>query len=310
MEKNNTEQPSENMTVAKFDPALTYAGASMLQLSESEAKNLAAPFVDSDYEIRPDGFIYLPQAIALKRLNEVLGIGRWALLNINAWKQELGVNQAKVFYDGALVVRGSFVARSVGEAQYNLDNKNQSWASALESAKSDCRQRCCKDLGIANDAWTPSFVRRWQKDNAVRVFVKRDGATKNDIVWRRKDVDPFWNEVSEVPAGFRMESQPGRENNTDKPWLNSGPAYNEALAEILEGRLTIEKLSESYRISKETRGNLNEAVINHLGPTIDDQKDLASLTRLYNKYKPLVDTFDALRALFNARRDKVKTPVK
>jgi len=160
-------------------------------------KALSAPFDELEYEIRPDGFIYVPQALTLKRLNSVIGIGRWGLLLINASTEERDADISKVYYDGALMIRNCFVSRSIGESQFSKKNANTSKASALEAAKSDCRQRCCKDLGIATDSWNPSFIRKWQKENAVRVFVDNNG--KKSVAWRRKDVDAFWNETGLVP---------------------------------------------------------------------------------------------------------------
>jgi hypothetical protein len=168
-------------------------------------KSLSAPFDDHDFEITPSGFIYIPGVLTLKRLNDVIGIGRWSLLLINNGKDDLGDGKFKVFYDGALVIRNCFVSRSVGEAQYNSMNKNQSWASAFESAKTDCRQRCSKDLGIASDAWNPTFVRKWQKEHAIKVFVDNNG--KNEVAWRRKDLEPFWNEKGPVPTGPTVPHQ-------------------------------------------------------------------------------------------------------
>jgi len=207
--ENSSQQPTENLEVVKFDPAVVYAGASNLMLSESESSKLSAPFEDLDYEIRPDGYIYLPQVHGVMRLNSVIGPGRWGLLQINNGKEDLGGKRWKVFYDGAMVIRNCFVSRSVGEAQYNQTNSNQSWASALESAKTDCRQRCCKDIGIGTDAWNPSFIRRWQKEYAVRVFVEEtiDGKKQRKPVWRRKDLEPFWNEIGPVPTSPTVEQK-------------------------------------------------------------------------------------------------------
>ncbi|MEO6610709.1 MAG: hypothetical protein ABIT05_01205 [Chitinophagaceae bacterium] len=210
--ENSKQQPKENMEVAKFDPATTYGNASNLMLTETEMKALSAPFDDLDFEITPSGFIYIPGVLTLKRLNDVIGIGRWSLLLINNGKDDLGDNKFKVFYDGAMVIRNCFVSRSVGEAQYNATNKNQSWASAFEAAKTDCRQRCSKDLGIASDAWNPTFVRRWQKEHAVKVFVDNKGS--KEVAWRRKDLDPFWNEVGFVTS---TPNVPGQQKPQAKP---------------------------------------------------------------------------------------------
>lgn len=194
------------LNVANFDPSQTYQGASALRLSETEQNNLIASFDPLEYELTPQGHIYLPQALSSARLNKVFGVGQWTLLMINTGAQAMANGTKKVFYDGALVVRGCFVSRSVGEATYSEKNAQQSFATALEAAKSDCRQRCCKDIGIANDAWNPTYVRNWRKEHGVRVIVKDDQG-RTGIIWRRKDLDPFPNEVGIAPDSPTVPTQ-------------------------------------------------------------------------------------------------------
>lgn len=210
-----------SLNVAKFDPALTYAGASNLQLKETEMSALSAPFDDLEYELTPQGHIYLPQALSAARLNAVLGIGNWSLLLINTGAQEMANGSVKVFYDGALLIRNCFVSRSAGEATYFKDNSQQSYATALEAAKSDCRQRCCKDIGIANDAWNPTFVRRWRKEHGVRVIVKDDKTNKTTVIWRRKDLDPYPNEIGiapDAPTVPQKQQQPVNKGLVTPEW--------------------------------------------------------------------------------------------
>ncbi|CAF3497160.1 unnamed protein product, partial [Rotaria sp. Silwood2] len=229
--ENLASQVNENSQLAKFDPAITYAGASALQLTETEMKALSAPFKDLDYEITPDGFIYLPQVLSLQRLNTAIGVGRWSLLLINPGKELVKDGLFKVFYDGALIIRNCFVARSCGEASYSLKNGKQSFATALESAKSDCRGRCLKDLGVGSDAWNPTFIRRWQKEHAIRVIVDDNGNRK--VIWRRKDLDPFPNEIGLAPTKPTVPQQVrtgAPADSNELPWLNEGtPEYDNAL---------------------------------------------------------------------------------
>lgn len=287
--------------LANFDPSVVYAGASNLNLSESEMKNIAAPFDDLAYEIRPDGFIYVPQVLTLQRLNSVIGVGKWSILQINNGRDEVRTDVFKVFYDGALVIRGHFVSRSVGESTYSRSNSNQSWAAALEAAKSDCRQRCCKDIGIASDAWNPTFVREWQKKHAIRVKVLDQGREK--VIWRRKDVDPFPNEIGPAPDIATTPTVRPTQNPDGLPWLNQGPDYEAALRDLEAGYQTIGSLKASkYRISKSTEA----AIITHLTTfwrnRTDEAKDLVELTKIYNENKALVDAHDFIKTVFQQRR--------
>lgn len=305
--QNLTSQPNQNLAVATFDPAKTYSGASTLQLSESEMKALTAPFADLDYEIKPDGSVYLPQVLSLQRLNSVLGVGRWSLLLINTGSQEINPRLTKVFYDGALIVRNCFVARSAGEASYSHDNQNSSYATALEAAKTDCRTRCCKDLGVASDAWNPSFIRRWRNEYAIKVLCQKDG--KRFALWRRKDLPAFENEIGPVPVTPVVPSaQPAQQNNTasELPWLNHGPDYDEALRELMSGK-TLSYLFTKWKISKETRAALLEVMKGEWSKRLETVKDMTSLTRSYDDNKVEVEEYPWLKEMFSTRRNEIKS---
>jgi Mitochondrial genome maintenance MGM101 len=306
--ENVTMQPKENLSVATFDPAKTYANASQLQLSESEMKALSAPFEDLEYEITPQGFIYLPQSISLQRLNTVLGVGRWGLILINTGSQQMKEGLVKVFYDGALIIRGCFVSRAAGEASYSSNNNNQSYASALEAAKSDCRQRCCKDLGIANDAWNPTFTRRWQKEHAVKVWVDKNG--QKIPLWRRKDLDPYPNEIGIVVSTPHVQGDatdaPKQQIVTEElPWLNHGPEYDAAIKELLEGK-TISSLRKKYRISKSTGEALLFLLQKEWAMRLDTCKTIATLSESYNLNEAEVKEYPWLKDMFSNRRDLIK----
>jgi hypothetical protein len=300
---NNEQNQNESLQIKNFDPVQVYAGASQLMLSESEMKALCAPFADDEYEIRPDGFIYIPQSVTLKRLNDVIGIGKWALTLINNGKDEVASGQFKVFFDGALIIRSCFVSRAVGESSYTRSNQNSSWASAFEAAKSDCRQRCCKDLGIANDAWNPGFMRRWKKEYAIRVFIEVNG--ENKVVWRRKDVEPFWNEKGEVPNTPTVPQNNGQPT-TDRPWLNAGPDLEAVLRDLEAGQVTIANIkATSYKISKETEKGIVAHLIQFWTDKTGQCQDLESLTQLYNDNSTWIEFHPFIKEVFTTRRVKV-----
>jgi len=166
-----------------------YRGASLLVISPEEQAKLLSPTKAEDFEIHPQGFIYLPQVFVREKLNQTFGIGQWALLQIG-----VKVIDKTMCYDGMLFIRGCYVARAVGEADYLESNSMSSWASTNESAKSDCLTRCCKDLGIAREAWQPQFTELWKKQFAKPVY--RTGIRKGGggYHWRRKNAPPFDDE--------------------------------------------------------------------------------------------------------------------
>jgi len=270
-------QPKENLQVAELSPEEMgvdiYKGASMLRLTPDEQKELMAPASADDYEIRPDGFIYLPAALVRKKLNQVIGIGQWAVICQGTRKEDLSDKQARIYFDGVLMIRGNFISRATGENSYSFSNQNQSWASAVEAAKTDCLTRCVKDLGIATESREPSFIRKWQKQYAVRVWAKvneydrqKNGwIEKPKILWRRKDVDPFPNETGLVNE-------------------NPQPTVPQAA----------KKEPQPQPVTEEWNATLKEC------------KTLPELTALYNQNKAQVDGWPELKEAFTKRQHSIK----
>ncbi|MGE5429446.1 MAG: hypothetical protein ACM3QX_00115 [Syntrophomonadaceae bacterium] len=198
-EQNNAQNIAESETSNLTPFNNMYQKASLLTVTEKEQKALEAPLNPEEVEIRPDGLIYYPQVFYREKLNSIFGIGQWALIQHSVSK----VGNSLCF-DGSLYVRGCFVSRALGEHEYYENNRNTSWASVYEAAKSDCLVRCCKDLGIAKELWQPAYGRDWVKKYGVKVFVevkdRQTGKTETKAQWRRKDADPYWNEKGLVPA--------------------------------------------------------------------------------------------------------------
>ncbi|MCU7495164.1 MAG: hypothetical protein HF314_04715 [Ignavibacteria bacterium] len=211
-EQNNMQNIAENETSNLTPFNNMYQKASLLTVTEKEQKALEAPLNPDEVEIRPDGLIYYPQVFYREKLNSIFGIGQWALIQHSISK--IGNT---LCFDGSLYVRGCFVSRALGEHEYYENNRNTSWASVYEAAKSDCLVRCCKDLGIAKELWQPAYGRDWVKKYAVKVFVevkdRQTGKTETKAQWRRKDADPFWNEKGIVP-GSKYEPPQQKKSHT------------------------------------------------------------------------------------------------
>ena len=69
----------------------------------------------------------------------------------------------------------SFVSTARGEQEY-FDPSGV--ATASEGAKSNALMRCCKDLGIAHELWSPRFIRDFKARMCVEVFAEHASTHK------------------------------------------------------------------------------------------------------------------------------------
>lgn len=182
--------PSIDTLSSGFNKDVT-RGVSMQAFDEKVIAILSAP-VDQDLiEIRPDGIIYLPGVHYRQRLNQAFGVGGWGVVRLEVFNDD----NNNIFYRGALYAFGRYVADAIGEAKYFANNANSSKATALESAKTDCITRLCKDLGVASELWSPRFVAEWKANYAIQVWVdilQKDGKPPSKTrKWRRIDAPPI-----------------------------------------------------------------------------------------------------------------------
>lgn len=178
-----------------------FNGAAIQPFSEEAAKILAEPIDPRMVEIKPDGIVYLPWVFFQQRLNRAFGPGGHALLPRGP-ARKIGDT---ITYHGALFVLGRFVSEAVGECEYHASNSNMSYAATLEGARSDCRVRCCKDLGIAMELWDPSWREKWIAEWAHRAWVPGQGNYKAKFYYWRKDRDKPWQveKANAKPEGGR-----------------------------------------------------------------------------------------------------------
>lgn len=176
-----------------------YNGIASAPFDEAARAILSAEVDPAKVRIRPDGLIYLPGVQYRRLLNRAFGAGAWALRPMHVGTIE---GDRILVYTGALYVMGRFVSQATGEHHYHPTNGNASYATSLESAKTDCLTRCCKDLGIATELWDADWVEAWKREYAVGVWCENIGRGNREEgrvkrLWRKRDGTPFdypWKE--------------------------------------------------------------------------------------------------------------------
>jgi hypothetical protein len=145
-----------------------YERASMLTLTPEEIASLQADFPDEAFKPGAAGkehLIYIEHAFLRDRLNQVIGIGQWALIPRNRWAEDFkttnGKSASRVYVEAMLVVRGAFVSEAVGEMEYYPNNASQNYGDAVEGAKTAALRRCCKEFGVGLQAWKKDWTEGW-----------------------------------------------------------------------------------------------------------------------------------------------------
>jgi len=145
-----------------------YEKASELVLSKEETKALKAKFDDDCVRAGAGGdssLLYISHIHVSDRLNDVLGIGQWALvkrsIRLERGKTAKGVEVVSIYFEGVMLIRGSFVAEAIGTAEYYPSNPKMDYGSAIESAMSDCLTRCGKRLSIGSQVWDKTYCEKW-----------------------------------------------------------------------------------------------------------------------------------------------------
>jgi hypothetical protein len=228
----------------------SYDGISAQPVSKEAAAILMAPISDDDVEIRPDGIIYVPEIRYRRILHKAFGPGGWAIKPL-----QIMIDNNIVCYRGQLWVSGRFVAEAVGEQEYFPQNKGMTYASAVESARSNLMLRCCKDLGVASECWDPSFISRWKAANAIEVWCDNAGdrGPKCKPMWRKKTAPPInqypWTERGQkkdkqVPTGGEHQGDT-RPQAVASPPLPPAPPAAPASVKTVESKVVETK--KKYR---------------------------------------------------------------
>lgn len=200
-------------------PPDPFAGAGREPFAKAQAEILGAPLTDEQIRIRPDdGNLYFPGVYYRRRLNEAFGMGGWALVPVG----EPAVNKTSVYYTGRLYVLGRYTAQAMGKGTWIENNPKSDYGTALESARTDCLTRTCKDW-IATELWDPDFSNGWRAAHCR--FVRNPDPARfgrRAEIWLRND-DP-----SLLQGPVRAEHQPNvpdlsHSRETGAPIMGSWP---------------------------------------------------------------------------------------
>lgn len=160
----------EELEVDYQDQSL-FKGVSEKPFSKEIQEILSTNLDPAEIEIKPDGAIYLPESRYRRLLCNAFGPGGWALVPRSAHTLSGGVLSREY----ALFVDGRFISQARGHSQVHEPRGSSSQynmashpALVSEAARSNALMRLCKDLGIANELWDPSFVAEWKAENASR----------------------------------------------------------------------------------------------------------------------------------------------
>lgn len=209
---------------------LKFQGASQLALTDKESKALRDVFPADAYDILPSGECYVSHVHVRRRLNDVLGIGQWALVPVG----QPSINNNIVIAPYYLYVRAHFIRSVFGEAEYVESNKRMSYATALEAAYSNAVTRACKELGIASECWDRRWTEKWKRANAVRVWVQKKGEDGR-VCFRHKDADALAYEQH-----IMKQREGGDDSGKSTTSQNDGepvtPAQVEALVDMARQR--------------------------------------------------------------------------
>lgn len=152
----------------------------LLPLSEQVVQILLASVDPQEVEIKPDGSIYLPEIKYRKRLLQAFGPTGWSLLPKGPHSQISNFLSREY----ALYVGGRIVSQARG---VSLIQSFSNPGLASEAVKSNALMRCCKDLGIASELWSMSYIEEWKNERAIRrqdkngkfVWVKKEDVTQS-----------------------------------------------------------------------------------------------------------------------------------
>jgi len=169
-EKIEPRAESVNLLLAK-----AYERASTLELTADEIKRLTADFDDADFQRGAGGdanLLYLEHGALRKRLNDVVGIGKWTCIPRRSWSEEIQIPAkagkpasvaVRIYIESVLIIRGCFVGEAIGDGTYYKSNAGGSYSDGYESAKTAAFRRCTKDFGMGLQAYSKDWCNQWKE---------------------------------------------------------------------------------------------------------------------------------------------------
>lgn len=164
----------EEVSLDYGNPGL-FPGAASEPLGREAIEVLQAELNQEEVEIKPDGALYLPEFRYRKILFRAFGAGGWALVPRGAHSLSPSGVLSREY---ALLCNGRFVSQARGHATIQGFSNP---ALASEVVRSNALMRVCKDLGVGNELWDPTYCNSWRDAHAVR---RQDAAGRSR--WGKK----------------------------------------------------------------------------------------------------------------------------
>lgn len=199
-----------------------FIGAGRSPFAPEQQKILGAPLTDQQIHIRPDdGNLYLPGVYYRRRLNDAFGMGGWALVPVGEPGRDESGRNPTVYYTGRLYVLGRFAAQAMGKGTFIANNPKSDYGTALESARTDCLTRCCKDW-IATELWDPDVANPWRGKHCQRIKNPDPARFGTAVmVWVKND-DPMFAPTAPVYAPPNVPV-PATNRTTGQPIMGNWP---------------------------------------------------------------------------------------
>lgn len=163
-------QARVNSVSRTMDAAM--ARASTLDLTPDEIEKLKADFPDEAFKTGAAGkenLIYIEHPYLRDRFDTAIGMGQWALVRVEPFKEERfnyfkngkQAEAARVYATCALIIRGCLVAEATGDGTYYFNNESGNYGDAAEAAMTQAFRRCAKQFGVGLQAWKKDWCEGW-----------------------------------------------------------------------------------------------------------------------------------------------------
>lgn len=197
---------------------------------------LAETPAHEDVQIKPDGIVFMPGVWWRRQLTRAFGAGGWAL----APRGPTRTVGNGVEYHGALYCLGRWVAEATGGCESNY----MSHADMVESARTDCLSKCCKDLGMASELWEKDWREAWQREYAEKYTVQ-SGRDQGKERWRLKQRrDPKAANLLGVPPEAPAPSNEPAKPEQPAPAGDTGEAASPEAYAAVKAQIKRLKITE------------------------------------------------------------------
>ena len=212
-------------------------------------EELTKPFSPYDVEILPDnhGTVYLGHDKLTKRLNDVLGVGCWAIVFDKIdYRECTGINEdgkdaekKEATVNGILYIDDSFIT----DAEATENNPFLGKSDSIESARSSVIRRLCKHCGIGLELWNSSYIEDWKENYASQIWVKNKKKHKDEKIWFKKGAKiEYPYELKNKDSNKKPEKESSKKSFPQKPVHPS--QENDSITD--KQKALIEKLLKSH----------------------------------------------------------------